>query len=443
MRRPSLLLRPLALSALVCLAVPGASSAQLSPEEEAIARYIDGHVDETIDLLEELVNINSGTLNLEGVRQVGDVLREEFDALGFETRWIDFPASVNRAGHLYAERTGSQGRRLLLIGHLDTVFEEDDAFQTFERRGNVGVGPGTDDMKGGDVVMVLALQALASVGALDDVTIRVVVTGDEERPGEPLELVRRDLIEAARQSDVALGFEGGIRDAEGDWGTISRRSASGWTLTVSGTQAHSSQIFSDDVGAGAIFEASRILNDFYDEVRGEQYLTFNAGMIVGGTDVAYDPDTAGGTAFGKTNVVPRDVIVAGGIRTISQEQLERGRAAMRAVVERHLPHTSARIEFSEGYPAMAPTEGNAALLDLYNRGSEALGLGTLKTLDPSRRGGADISFVAPYVDGLAGMGTVGTGAHSPAERVDLSTIPTQAKRAAILMYRLTRATPAS
>jgi glutamate carboxypeptidase len=426
-----------------CLVSVTTLSAQLSQDEAALVRFIDERSEQSIDLLERLVNINSGSLNLEGVREVGAILDAELAQIGFETRWIDFPASVNRAGHLFAERTGSQGKRLLLIGHLDTVFEEDDAFQTFERRGSVGFGPGTDDMKGGDVVMVLALQALASIGALDDATIRIIFTGDEERPGEPLELVRRDLIEAAKESDAVLGFEGGVRDAQGDWGTIARRGASGWTLRVTGTQAHSSRIFSDEVGAGAIFEAARILNDFYQVVRGEQYLTFNAGMIVGGTEVSYDVDAAAGTAFGKTNVVPRDVVVAGGIRTISQAQLERAQDAMWEVVERHLPHTGASIEFEEGYPAMAPTEGNRSLLDLYNEGSSDLGLGTLQVLDPSMRGAADISFAAPYVDGLAGLGAAGSGAHSPSEQVDLSSIAVQAKRAAVLMYRLTRSAPIS
>jgi glutamate carboxypeptidase len=428
---------------MACLAPLSALSAQVSQDEAALARFIDEHAEESIDLLERLVNINSGSLNLEGVREVGAVLDAELARIGFDTRWIDFPAAVNRAGHLFAERTGGQGKRLLLIGHLDTVFEEDDAFQTFDRQGSIGFGPGTDDMKGGDVVMVLALQALASIGALDDATIRIIFTGDEERPGEPLELVRRDLIEAAKVSDAVLGFEGGVRDEQGDWATTARRGSSGWTLRVTGTQAHSSRIFSDEVGAGAIFEASRILNDFYQVVRGEQYLTFNAGMIVGGTDVSYDVDAAAGTAFGKTNVVPRDVVVAGGIRTISEDQLQRAQAAMREVVEQHLPHTRASIEFDEGYPAMAPTDGNQALLDLYNEGSSDLGLGTLQVLDPSMRGAADISFAAPYVDGLAGLGAVGSGAHSPSEQVDLSSIAVQAKRAAILIYRLTRAAPIS
>ena len=436
---------PLTAALLFVLALGVASqvAAQVTSEEAGMARFIDEHTEATIELLERLVNINSGTLNLEGVREVGQILGDEFAAIGFNTRWLEMPEDVGRAGHLYAERTGESGQRLLLIGHLDTVFESDDSFQTFTREGSIGRGPGTDDMKGGGVVMLLALQALASVGALDDVTIRIVMTGDEERPGAPLSLVRRDLIEAAGESDIALGFEGGISDEQGDWGTIARRSASGWKLAVEGTQAHSSQIFSESVGAGAIFEVSRILSEFYDEVRGEEYLTFNAGMIVGGTEVSYDEATAGGAAFGKTNVVPQSAIVAGGIRTISPEQLTRAQEAMRDVVARHLPHTAAEIEFDEGYPPMAPTEGNRALLTLYNQGSEDLGLGTLRELDPSRRGGADISFVADRLDALAGMGSIGSGAHSPSEQVDLSSIPVQAKRAAVMIYRLTRSRPVS
>jgi glutamate carboxypeptidase len=205
---------------------------------------------------------------------------------------------------------------------------------------------------------------------------------------------------------------------------------------VSGRQAHSSGIFRDTVGAGAIFEATRILNAFYDEVRGEEYLTFNAGTIQGGTDVEYDADRNRGATFGKTNVVPRKVIVHGDIRTISNEQLERTREKMRAIVSENLSHTSATIEFHEGYPPMAPTEGNARLRDVLSNINADLGRGQMQTLDPARRGAADISFVAPYTDGLAGLGALGKGGHSPNESLDLTTLPLAIKRAAILIYRL-------
>jgi glutamate carboxypeptidase len=416
---------------------------ELSQTETQLAAYVDEHFDDAVALLERVVNINSGTMNLEGVRQVGDIFRRELDALGLDTRWIDFDASVNRAGHLFARTSGrGSGRSVLLIGHLDTVFERDHPFQTFERTGRTATGPGTNDMKGGDVVMLLALQALRAAGVLSDADITVAMIGDEESPGEPLSVVRQDLIAAGQRVDAALGFEGGVQNGSQEFITVARRSASEWRLVVTGRQGHSSQVFSETSGAGAIFEAARILDDFYDEVRGERYLTFNAGTILGGTDVEYDFEETRGSAFGKTNVIPQRVVVHGGIRTISLDQLERARARMTAVVARHLPHTSAEITFTEGYPPMAPTDGNYALVEVFNEASLALGLGALETLDPGLRGAADISFVAPHTDALAGLGPIGQGAHAPGEGVDLESIRTAAKRAAVMIYRLTQAPPA-
>lgn len=417
---------------------PAAAQDALSTTEADVVSWVDGHMEEAVTLLERLVNINSGTLNHDGVRRVADALRPEFDALGFETEWIELPEETNRAGHLFARRGGGQGKRLLLIGHLDTVFEEDHPFQTFRREGSEATGPGVADMKAGDVAILYALKALDAAGALEDTDIVVAFTGDEESPGEPLDVVRRDLVEAGRWADVALGFEGAVRDSAGEYVTVARRSSSEWMLEVSGREAHSSGIFSESTGAGAIFEAARILNAFYDEVRGEEYLTFNAGVIVGGTEVEYEREPTRGTAFGKTNVVPRRVVVHGGVRTLSQEQLERAREAMRGVVARHLPRTDATITFTDGYPPMTPTDGNMALYEMLDDVSTDLGAGRLQILDPGRRGAADISFVAPYTDGLAGIGVHGSGSHSPDERVDLDSLAPTIKRAALLIHRLSR-----
>ncbi|HZD05197.1 MAG TPA: M20/M25/M40 family metallo-hydrolase [Longimicrobiales bacterium] len=425
-------------SFILAVGIPVAGAAQdLTPTESRVADWVDAHTGEAVDLLQRLVDINSGTMNHAGVRRVGDVLAAELDALGFETEWIDM-GEADRAGHLFARRDGGDGKRILLIGHLDTVFEEDDPFQTFQREGSEAAGPGVSDMKGGDVVIIQALKALEAAGALEGTNIVVAFTGDEESPEEPLELARRDLEEAGRRADVALGFESGVRDEEGEYATVARRSSSEWLLEVTGRQAHSSGIFGDDVGAGAIFEAARILEGFYDEVRGEEYLTFNAGTILGGTDVEYDRELTRGSAFGKTNVVPRRVVVHGGIRTISTEQLETARSAMRAVAARHLPRTDATVTFTDGYPPMAPTEGNTALYHMLNGVSADLGLDSLLVLDPGRRGAADISFVAPYTDGLAGLGVYGSGSHTPEERIDLDSLVPATKRAALLILRLSR-----
>ena len=416
-----------------------AAETSLSPEEAQIVAWIDGHEEAAIDHLEQLVNINSGTLNLAGVREVGENLGRDFAEIGFDVRWEDLPPEMNRAGHLHAERAGQQGRRVLMIGHLDTVFEPDHPFQRFTREGDVARGPGVADMKGGDIAILYALKALDSVGALDRTTIRVIVTGDEERPGVPHAVSRASLIEAARNSDVALGFEGSSRDEDRHYGVVARRSASTWKLEVTGVQSHSSRIFSEMTGSGAIFEAARILNAFHEELRGEPYLTFNAGLILGGTDVRLDEATSQGSAYGKDNVVPQSAVVAGGIRTLTVEQLESARTAMRAIVARHHPRTDASITFADGYPPMSPGEGNTALLGLMNEINRDLGAPHMEAFDPGRRGAADISFAAPHVESaLAGLGAFGQGAHSPEETVDLDLLPLVIKRTALLVYRLTR-----
>ncbi len=414
-----------------------AAAGELDTTEQAIVAWVDEHADDAVDLLEETVNIGSGTMNHDGVRAVGRVMQRELDATGFETRWIDME-EVNRAGHLFGRRDGDGGPKILMIGHLDTVFESDDEFQSFAREGDVATGPGVDDMKSGNVIIVYALRALQAVGVLDGVSVVVAYTGDEESTGTPLSAARRDLIEAGQWADVALGFEAAVHYDDTDWATIARRSASGWLLTVSGRQAHSSGIFGEDVGAGAIFEAARILNAFYDEVRGEEHLTFNAGTIQGGTDVEYDPEQNRGRTFGKTNVVPKMVVVHGGLRTISPEQTERAREAMRRIVADSLPHTAATIVFEDGYPPMPPTDGNRRLQSVLSAINEALGRGPMPALDPSRRGAADISFVAPYTDALAGLGGLGDGGHTPNESFELNSMPLAIKRAALLVYRLSR-----
>ena len=428
-------IRPMLLLAL-CLAPAFAAAQSLDEDERRMAAWIDAHAEEAIALVRETVDIGSGTLNLEGVREVGKVLRRELDELGLETEWIELPAAMQRAGHLVAKREGSQGPNFLLIGHLDTVFEADSA--PFRRNGDVATGAGVADMKGGNVVIIYALKALQQIGALEGLSLAVAYTGDEEKPGEPLAVTRKPLTGLGQWADIALGFEGAAVEGGVDYATVARRSSSEWRLEVTGRQAHSSGVFSEAVGAGAIFEAARILDAFYDEVRGEEYLTFNAGTILGGTIVDYDYEQNRGTSFGKTNVVPRKVVVHGGLRTISNEQLERAREAMREVVAQHLPHTSATISFEDGYPAMAPTDGNIRLQQELSAINEALGRGPMPALDPSKRGAADISFVAPYTDALAGMGPIGDGSHTPEESLQLDSLALAAKRAAILVYRLSR-----
>jgi glutamate carboxypeptidase len=415
------------------LAAPIPARGQLSPVEERIVAWIDDHDEEAIDLVQRVVDINSGTMNHAGVRAVGDVFRAELDALGFTTRWVAMPDSVDRGGHLFAEREGGPGApRFLLIGHLDTVFEPDHPFQRFERVGERARGPGAVDMKSGDVAIVFALRALAAAGALDDASYVVALIGDEESAGHPLAVSRGDLIEAGRRADAALGFESG----EPGKGVIARRGSSRWTLRVSGHEAHSSGVFGERAGSGAIYETARILWRFHEDVRGPRTLTFNPGIVLGGTELAFDDTEKRGTAFGKTNVVAQTALVDGDLRFLTEEEKETARAEMRAIVAESLPRTSGEIVFEDRYPAMPPTAGNERLLEIYSDVSEDLGFGEVEPYDPASRGAADISFVAPYVDGIDGLGPSGEGAHSPNETLDLASVAAATRRAAIFLHRL-------
>ena len=416
-----------------------AQSPSLTKTERAIVAAVDPRSAEGLALLERLVNVNSGTMNFAGVRQVGDILRKELDALGFQTRWVD-GASFGRAGHLIAERTGS-GPRLLLIGHLDTVFEPSSPFQKYEKLSDTTArGPGVIDMKGGNVIMLQAFKALKAAGVLDKMSITAFFSGDEESSGRPLEKARADLIEAAKRSQYAIGFEDGSGDPR--TAVISRRGATNWTLKSTGLPAHSSQIFRSDIGAGAIFESARVLNEFREKLGTEQYLTFNPGYTIGGSEVRTDSTQPGGSAYGKSNVVAKDVIVFGDIRALSPEQLAKAKATMHAIAAASLPHTKSEITFNDGYPPLAPTDGNRRLLALYDQTSQDLGYFPVVAVNPMRAGAADVSFTAQYTPMvLDGLGLAGWDGHTDKETADLRMFGPLTKRAAVFLYRLSTRRP--
>ncbi|OYX08497.1 MAG: peptidase M20 [Sphingomonadales bacterium 32-68-7] len=381
------------------------------------------------------LTINSGTHNHAGVRAVGDLIAPELAALGFTVEWID-QSAAGRAGHLFARREGKPGTtRMLLIGHLDTVFEPSSPFQTYSRDGPIVTGPGVEDNKGGVLVMLAALRAMQAAGTLESANIVVALTGDEEDAGEPLAVARADLIAAAEWADVALDFES-LGRADGiDMGSVARRSSNSWKLTTSGREGHSSGIFRDGVGYGAIYEMARILDRFRVELA-EPDLTYNVGLIAGGSQAALSADELSAEANGKTNIIPPVAVARGDLRTLTPEQTERALARMRAIVDANLPGTDAEIAFEIRYPPMAPTAGNLALLARLNAVNADLGLPEMPVMPPALRGAGDINFVAHLADGLVGLGASGAGAHAPGETMDLSIFPRQAKRAAILMSRL-------
>ena len=427
--------RALACGLLLAMSVAPRIGATPSASEQRMRAAIDADQPHAIALLERLVNQNSGSLNLPGVTTGGEMARAELDPLGFDVQWIDMRAT-GRAGHLVATHVGNgRGKRVLMIGHLDTVFEPDSPFQRFVRNGDSATGPGIGDDKGGVVIIVSALRAMHAAGTLRDADIKVVLTGDEESAGTPLEAARADLVAAGKWADVALEYEELIVRDGRDYATVARRGVTDWELTTTGITGHSGGVFGDALGYGANYELVRILDAFRRELP-EPNVTFNVGLMVGGTPATLDAGGARGSAAGKTNIIAERAIARGDLRTLAPEQETRARTRMQAIVAEHLPKTGASLVFEESYPPMAPTAGNRALLAMLNQVNADLGLSAMREWDPAKRGAADSSFVAADADVLAGLGAAGSGAHAEGETVDLASIPRQALRSAVLIERL-------
>jgi glutamate carboxypeptidase len=407
--------------------------------------YIDANMPRAIALLKESVNINSGTFNIAGVKKVGEIFAREFEKANFKTKWIPMPDSLRRAGHLVATigfnndpvgKKNTKGKKLFLIGHLDTVFEPDMPANPFTMlNDSTATGQGVNDMKGGDVVMIIALQALHAQGLLKDADIIAYLTGDEEHAANPREISRADFIESAKKTDIALAFEGanGLNSV-----STARRGASGWTLNVKAKTGHSSGVFTPNAGYGAIYEAARIINEFRVQLSTEKYLTFNPGVFIGGSEMNYNSAKSTGTAIGKTNIISPAVTVTGDLRFLTEDQKINARKKMSAIVADNLAGTKATIKFTDGIPSMAPTQGNDKLLEIISGVTKDMGLGATTAGDPGSRGAGDISYIAAYVDCIDGLGASGKGAHAPGETINLKELPFLIKRAALTIYRLSR-----
>ena len=418
----------------LALAAPALADG-LSSGEQKIAASVKSHHDESVALLEKLVDVNSGTLNIAGVAKIAEMLRPEFERLGLKVTWTPMP-DIGRAGTFVAEHHGGKGKKILKIAHLDTVFEPDSPFQTYKRSGDSVEGPGVSDIKGGIVVILDALQALKDAGLLDKASVTVFLSGDEEKPGHPLATARRDLIAAGKTHDLALDFEAMSREGGKDTIHIGRRGALAWRLSATGASGHSSGVGKDG-GFGAVYEVARIVDQFRVELA-EPHLTHNASLIAGGAAAEIDEQATHATISGKDNIIPGKAYAAGDVRALSEDQAERVKKKMQDIVGHHLDKTGAEISFEEGYPAMAPTPASQALFDQLSKINADMGLGALNEGDPDKRGAGDIAFVARDLPGLVGMGLAGKGSHAVGETADLASLDPQAERAAILIARLSR-----
>jgi glutamate carboxypeptidase len=413
-----------------------AFSQLLSPTEQKLAAQVAKNHAANLKLLEEIVNINSGSLNTAGVRKVAERLEVEFRKIGFTTEWVKLPDSMKRAPHLVAYKKGKKGKRILMEGHLDTVFEPDMEANPFRLlNDSTATGQGVVDMKAGAVMMLSVCQALQQLKLIEEATIVCYFTSDEESTGKPELVSRLDFIYRAKESDIALGFE----TAQGfNTVAVGRRGSSRWLLQVTGEQAHSAGMFGPRTSYGANYETARILNEIRTTLEGEKYLTISPGIMAGGTELNYDPEAYGGTVSGKTNIIAPEAVVQGDLRFLGEAQKENARRRMREIAAKNLRGTSANFSFYDGFPSMEPKPGNYELVAQLSKLSMDMGLGQVKPGDPGSRGAGDISWIAQYVDCLDGLGPSGGGAHAPGETLKLNELQKLTERAALFVYRLTR-----
>lgn len=416
------------------------ASAQLSMTESSIVKFAKDHRVQQIQLLEQLVNINSGTANTEGVKKVGNLLKPQFEALGFHVEWHDLPDSMRHAGSLVATIGGNSGKRILLVAHLDTVFSSDSAFQRFVLSADEkhASGPGVIDDKGGLVTILFALKALHHVGELKNANITVVLVGDEELAAKPTDISRKVLIDAAKNSDLALGFEFGLSPNEL---IVGRRGLSEWVLTSTGTSQHSSTIFQPTVGFGAVFELSRVLNEIRSELSQIPGLTINPGLLLGGQKVLENSEEGTGIANGKKTIISAQALAHGDMRFLTDEQRDSAEQAMVRVANHSLLGTTSTLEFRHFMPVMTATEANLRLLAEYSAVSQKLGGPILQAIPPETRGGADISYIARYIPAsLDGLGPWGAGAHSEKETLNVDSLLVATKRAALFLWQQIQST---
>ncbi|WP_122455476.1 M20 family metallopeptidase [Pseudomonas viridiflava] len=406
-----------------------------SDAEKKLVTYVDQHHAEQVAFLEKLVNINSGTENVTGVTQVGNLMEQKLQALGFETSWHELPADMKHAGSLVAVHEGKSSKRLLLIGHLDTVFPEDSKFQkfTYIEDGKKARGPGVIDDKGGMVTMLYALQALKANGSLEDMNIAVVLVGDEELAAKPTDISRKALIDEAKKSDIALGFEFALSENQL---VTNRRGLSEWFLTSKGLEHHSATIFQPDTGFGAIYESARVLDQIRAQLSNTPGLTINPGITLAGATAVEDIENGKGAASGRKTSVAKTSLIHGDLRFASDQQKDQAESKIQAIVSQPLSQTSSTFLLKPIMPVMAETPGNLELLKQYSQVSQDLAGPALEPVPATERGGADISYVSKFVSAsLDGLGAAGEATHTENETIELSSLAVATKRAAMFMSR--------
>lgn len=425
----------IAIGALFCVWGIGVLSAALTEDETSLHDAVAIQVPAAIQLLKELVEIPSQTLDIQGVHAVGERLRTEFDQLGFKTYWSDLPYDLHRSGALFASHQTGRHPRILLLGHLDVSPGVTPSQPRMTIKDGRALGPGVVDDKGGDVVILAALKAMKALGWLSVMDVTVALMGDEEQTGEPTTVSRASLRSIAQEQDMVLEFEWAFHLQSA---TVARRGIGHWRLDVTSPVAHSSRIFHEGVGPGAAFETARILDQIRKRFEHKKNISINPSLSLIGSSLEVDSELLKGEITSDHNAVPSRALVLGDFRYLTWDEKESIEKAFDKISHWSLPHTVSTLTFEKESPPMPPLSANRTLLKLLSQCSEDLGYGQMVAMDPTARGASDLNYVADMIPAqLAGLGPVGGGAHTESEYLELNSLPIAMERVALLLHRLT------
>lgn len=374
---------------------------------EKLLQAIETKHEKMVQFLEKMVNIDSGIDSPEGVANVARIIGDKLAEMDFSVEYLDYPGACT---HLLAKKQGTGNKEVMIIGHMDTLFPIGTvAKRPFTIKDGKAYGPGVLDMKGGITIALFALEALYESG-WNDKNVTVLFAGDEE-PAHPKTNAPELFEQQAKGKDAVFNME---TASAGQAVLVGRKGNIHPELIVKGIAAHAGADL--DKGASAIVElAHKIIavNKLTDKERG---LTFNCGVITGGT---------------VANAVADSASVVIDMRYLTAADGAEGLENLRKIAaENVIPGTSCEVSnLRERFTPMEVTEGNLKLYEIVRQQGEKLGLAVEKKVGG---GASDAGWtVRAGAPSLCAMGARGSFNHSDREFIELDSLVERTKLLAL------------
>lgn len=382
-------------------------------EREMIETYLESKKQEMYELLERLVNTDSGTYNKKGVDAVGNILIEKFEEIGMD---VKIHSEQKLGNHLEIKASSDSDPKILIIAHMDTVFPKGEAKKRpFQVIGHKALGPGVNDEKASHVQVLYALKALMEAGSDAYKNVHIIFNSDEEIGSPSSKPLIKQVAENKQYSIV-------VECARPNGGIVTERKGVGhFTLYVKGKSAHAG--VEPELGRSAIEEISHKILKLQQLNNYDEGISVNVGLVKGGTSTNTIPSVARADIDVRYKHEDQASEIVRKITEISQEE--------------HVSGTFTKLKGDMSRPPMQKTNETEQLINVIHEAAADL---DMSIREVSSGGGSDASFTAsegiPTVDG---MGPMGEFSHSEKEEyTDLKTFPQYTALLAKTIEKLSR-----